>query len=280
LERKVTIDSRDSTRHSGAPAVLVIGGHDPSGAGLQADIETCFALGCHALPVVTAVTVQNTRQVASINPVAPATVAAQLRHLLTDVTHVHACKIGLLPNSAVAAAVASELRAVGNSPPLVLDPVLVSGSGYALNEAETVTALVELLPLCEVVKPNLEEARRLAGIEDPEAAAACLASASRRYVLLTGADARAPGPVVHRLYRAGQLFAEYRWPRLAGSFHGTGCTLASAVAAFLARRYSTSGAVAAALSYTWGTLDPGLRLGSHQALPDRATGAWRFRRAG
>lgn len=272
------------------PLILVIGGHDPSGAGIQADIETCFALGCHAATVVTALTVQNTHGVARILPVAPADVRAQVEHLLDDFRPFAACKIGLIPEPAVADAIAEILARLPPAAPVILDSVLAAGAGGQLARAGVAQRLHErLLPRVDLVTPNIGEAAELTrnfatatslprapatgrGEADYAEMGCALNAAGCRYVLLTGAD-EPTAEVRHRLYRAGGLYAEYAWPRLAGHYHGSGCTLAASIAAYAARGADLEIAIARGQAYTWASLACAIDVGGAQLLPGRRRSA-------
>ncbi|RMD78112.1 MAG: hydroxymethylpyrimidine/phosphomethylpyrimidine kinase [Gammaproteobacteria bacterium] len=266
------------------PVVLVLAGNDPSGgAGLQADIEALASMGCHAAPVVTALTVQDTRDVQAVYPVEPARVVEQARAVLEDLP-VGAVKIGLLGTAANAAAVHSLLTDYPRLP-VVLDPVLRAGGGRALADAELVESLrTLLLPQTTVLTPNGPEARLLAPDADgPEAAAHALVEAGCEFVLLTGGHETAipgPGPegrrtaqVVNRLYAqeggAPRLVESYAWERLPGEHHGSGCTLASALAGLLAQGEDPRSAARQAQEYTWETLRRAYRVGMGQLIPNR-----------
>jgi len=261
--------------HPTPPSVLTFAGADPTGgAGLQADLLTLAGLGCHALSVVTAVTVQDTTGVAAVQVVAADLVARQARTLLAE-TQVRAFKIGMVgspENAAVIAAVVAEHSEV----PLVVDPVLASGRGDTLADAGVVAALRErLIPRATVLTPNSAEARRLAAAPDEDAAAlpldvcaARLVAHGARWVLVTGTH-EPTREVVNVLYGTRGAVRTDRWPRLAGSYHGSGCTLASAVAARLAHGRPVPDAVHEAQEYTWQTLARAYRPGAGQAIPDR-----------
>lgn len=255
------------------PLVIVIGGLDPSGAGLQADIETCAALGVHALPITTAVTIQNTARVGRIIPLAANDVFEQITHLIHDIATPAACKIGMLPNATVIEAVGAALRTLPPTVPIVLDPVMGASSGAAFTDDETLAALRRLLPQVALVKPNSAEAQRLAQSASLASAAQFLAQSGCRYVLLSGTDDARDGRARHVLYRDGIEYAAYAWPLLGGLYHGTGCTLTTAIAAFVALDYSVEAAVAAAQNYTWRTLVNAYSIGAHQAIPARMFGA-------
>jgi hydroxymethylpyrimidine/phosphomethylpyrimidine kinase len=253
------------------PAVLAFSTSDPTGgAGIQADLLTIASLGCHPLSVLTALTAQDTRGVEALVAVEPAWITRQARVVLDDIP-VAAFKLGVLGSARNAEAVAAILAGHPRIP-VVLDPVLASGRGDALSDSETVQALRSLLlPLATVLTPNSLEARRLA-LAAPDASLAHCARALTglgcKYVLVTGTHE--PGAqVVNTLYGAGGLLREDRWPRLAGEYHGSGCTLASAIAAFLARGLAMEDAVKEAQAYTWKTLEAGFQPGRGQHLPNR-----------
>ena len=243
------------------PLVLSFAATDPTGgAGLQADVLTLAALGCHPLSVATAITVQDTHGVARIEALDAALVAEQAARLLAELA-VAAFKIGVVASAANARAIAAVLAAHARVP-VVLDPVLASGRGDALAGPATRAALLEaLLPRTTVLTPNTPEAEALGGV------AACLARGCR-YVLVTGTHAATP-EVVNTLHDAQGVVREDRWPRLAGSYHGSGCTLASAIAARLAHGDVVPEAVRAAQDYTWHALARGFRPASGQHLPLR-----------
>ncbi|MBI1965465.1 MAG: bifunctional hydroxymethylpyrimidine kinase/phosphomethylpyrimidine kinase [Betaproteobacteria bacterium] len=257
------------------PIVLVFAATDPSGgAGLQADIMTLSSMGCHPLSVVTAVTIQDTMGVDDISPIDAEWVADQARCVLEDMP-VAAFKIGLVGNVEQIAAIA---EVVSDYPevPLVLDPVLASGRGDELVSEEVVNALRELLiPQATIVTPNSLEARRLAADDSEEASGTDLAECARRmiasgceYVLITGTHENTP-EVVNTLYGENGVVRSDSWQRLSGSYHGSGCTLASAIAATLANGLEISDAVKDAQEYTWQTLKTAFRPGMGQHIPDR-----------
>jgi hydroxymethylpyrimidine/phosphomethylpyrimidine kinase len=249
------------------PAVLCISGHDPvGGAGLQADIETLAALGCHAVTAVSCLTVQDTVDVRQVAPVATGLLAAQLEAIRDDLP-IAAVKIGLLGDPALAAVVSAALTEI--PAPVVLDPVLAAGGGTDLAAAGLIQALRALLPQVDLLTPNHAEALRLTGATDPEAAAAALLAGGCGAVLLTGADAATGGEVVNRLFRPDRPARDFAWPRLPDSYHGSGCTLASACAARLALGDELEAAVEAAQDYTWRALRQAHRPGRGQALPRR-----------
>ena len=250
------------------PLVLAVGGHDPSGgAGIQADIETLAANGCRALSVVTALTTQNTCGVSRVLPQPAEQVVEQIRLLLEE-SPVAAIKVGMLGAGTTARALAGLL---GGCPdiPVVLDPVLAAGSGGALAEQDLMPALLEdLLPCCTLITPNSEEARRLSGRQDLADCAARLIQQGCASVLITGTH-ELEEQVTNRLYSLGGPLAAWDWPRLEGSYHGSGCTLAAAVAAGLGHGLSVPEAAALAQQFTWDALANALSTGRCQHTPDR-----------
>ncbi len=245
------------------PVVLALSGHDPGGgAGIQADIEAIRDQGCHAATAVTCLTVQNSCGVRAVHPVAPSLFLDQARAVLDELQPA-VIKIGLVPDAAIAEAVVRLLEAAP-SVPVVLDPVLRAGAGMALAAVEPLRAL---LPRCRLITPNRAEARTLAEAREIDTAARRLLSLGCDAVLVTGAD-EAAETVVNRLYRADGERC-WRWPKLPGSYHGSGCTLAAAIAGRLALGESTVEAVAQAQRYTFQALAQAAPLGRCQLLPRR-----------
>jgi hydroxymethylpyrimidine/phosphomethylpyrimidine kinase len=227
---------------------------------MQADLLTLAALGCHPLSVLTGLTVQDTSGVEHLEPVDAALVARQARRVLAE-SKVAAFKIGVLASADNVRAVA-EIAAAHAGVPLVLDPVLASGRGDELASDAVLTALLEwLVPRATVVTPNTIEAERLGGAKR-------LLERGCRYVLVTGTH-EAGVEVSNRLYGPAGLVREDRWQRLADSYHGSGCTLASAIAAQLAKGRAVPEAVREAQEFTWRALAAGFRTGAGQALPNR-----------
>lgn len=250
------------------PTVLVIAGLDPSGgAGLVADIQTLSALGVHSAVAATTLTVQDTRNAWEVRALDADFVFAQARTVLADMP-VAAIKLGLLGSAAIGEAVAALLTEAPDIP-VVLDPVLVASGGARLAEdalLETTRHL--LLPRATLATPSRHELVRLAsGRDDVERAAAVLASGCAN-LLVTGGDAPTDD-VCNTLYSANHAPRAYRWKRLPGSFHGSGCTLAAAAAAGLARRMSVSDAVAVAQDFTFNALKHAQQPGGGQAIPHR-----------
>lgn len=234
--------------------VLSIAGSDSGGgAGIQADLKTFSALGCYGMTAITALTAQNTVGVAGIHAVPPAFLKAQLCAVLDDIG-ADAIKIGMLhaPEIVEVVAWAIDHYRIAH---VVLDPVMVATSGDRLIEEATVDVLRrELFPRASVITPNLDEAalllsRPLRGESDLDQAAADLLAQGARAVLLKGGHL--PGnEVVDLLATSAQPWLRLRSVRIASrNVHGTGCTLSSAIAAYLARGLALPQAVERARAY-------------------------------
>ncbi|NML62490.1 hydroxymethylpyrimidine/phosphomethylpyrimidine kinase [Massilia sp. RP-1-19] len=240
------------------PAVLVFSGLDPSGgAGVAADVQAIAAQGAHALPVVTALTVQDHNWVYDVEPVDACLLTRQAR-VLAAACRIKAIKVGIPGNRANAEAIASfilRLREDHPALPMVLDPVLASGNGDPLSRGGALAAIGPLLALATVVVPNLAEAQALAGARFP-------------HLLVTGGHASGPS-VRNRWHGEGQC-RDWEWPRLAGGFHGSGCTLSAAIAGRLALGEPVVQALERAQAYCHGALASSFALGAGQRIPDRS----------
>ena len=235
------------------PSVLTIAGSDSSaGAGIQADLKTFAALGVYGTCAITAITAQNTRGVTAVQEAPPGMVAAQIDAVTADIRP-DAVKTGMLASAPIVEVVAAKVREYG-LPNLVVDPVMVAKSGDRLLRDDAVTVLRDLLlPLAAVVTPNLPEAEVLAGFaidsdEDVRRAAKEIVGLGARAVVVKGGH-REAAEAVDVLYD-GTTFRDYSAPRIdTTSTHGTGCTFASAIAAYLARGEPLAEAVGRAKEY-------------------------------
>ncbi|AGZ33447.1 hydroxymethylpyrimidine/phosphomethylpyrimidine kinase [Pseudomonas sp. SWI6] len=255
--------------YSSRPVVLCLSGHDPSGgAGLQADIEALIAQGCHAAPAVTALTVQDTVNVTDFRVLDREWVLAQANAVLAD-SDVAAVKLGMLGSIEMVDTVA-ELLSAHPHLPLVCDPVLRAGGGGRLGKDEVGYALRErLLPRATIATPNLPEARILAELPDgsaDECAEKLLPFC--KHLLITGGHGD-EDEIHNRLYSRDGQSHTWTCQRLPGSYHGSGCTLASALAGRLALGEQLQSAVRSALDYTWRTLRDAEQLGKGQFVPRR-----------
>jgi len=225
-------------------------------------------MGCHAAPVITAVTVQDTVDVKFYLPVESVEVIQQTRALLEDMV-ISAFKIGMLPTVEIVETVYSLLRDYPDTP-VVLDPVLTTGAGTALVDDDVVNALKTLLiPISRVITPNSHEARRLAnGADTLDACAQELLSLGCDMVLITGTHENT-NHVINRLYSNMRCLETYQWERLGNTYHGSGCTLSAGIAGLLAQGLEPQTAIHEAQEYTWQTLKHAFRVGMGQMIPNR-----------
>lgn len=262
------------------PRVLTVAGSDSGGgAGIQADLKTMLALGVHGMSVITAVTAQNSVGVQGTWELPIGAVRAQFTSVADDIG-VQAVKTGMLASSALVTTVADLIAGLllGADVPVVVDPVGVSKHGDPLLAADAVTAMQErLLPLATLATPNLNEVTQLTGVVvhgegDLSKAAAAVAELGPSWVLVKGGHL--DGDAVDLLFD-GQREYRFAAPRAEGKHtHGTGCTISSAIAAYLARGYAMPAAVEAAKAYVTGAIQKGFALGGGIGPVDHG---WRWR---
>lgn len=248
------------------PVVMVIGGMDPSGgAGLCADIQTLSAMGCHAAPVVTAITVQNTQNVSRFQVVEAGLVESQMRTVLDDMAPAVA-KTGMLASSEIISTVASVLADYPEIT-LIVDPVMSSNFNDSLSEGSLIEPMINLLfPLAALITPNTPEAMQLADRDCN--ADECATILSDCNCLITGTHADS-SDVINRYYQQGRKIREWTWPRLKYEYHGSGCTLAAAIAAGTAHGLEMELALEQAQQFVFNSLKAGFRPGHGQHIPDR-----------
>ncbi|MCI0735901.1 MAG: bifunctional hydroxymethylpyrimidine kinase/phosphomethylpyrimidine kinase [Beijerinckiaceae bacterium] len=241
------------------PNLLSIAGSDPGGgAGIAADLKTFAALGCNGMAVITALTAQNSQGVKSMHVPPADFAAAQIDANFEDI-EVAAVKIGMLACGAIAEEVAERL-AFYMPPFIVLDPVLSATSGGALATSDTAAAIIRhLFPLATLITPNISEAARLSGHaiapnrDGLRHAARLLHARGARAVLVKGGHLE--GATSDDLFFDGMSYRLFSAPRInTRNTHGTGCTLSSAIAAYLAKGYALPEAIGAAKTYLNGAL--------------------------
>lgn len=249
--------------------VLIIAGHDPSGgAGVHADIEAVTSLGGHASSVITCLTLQNTHNAQQVWPIETDKLIQQL-NLLADDIHFDAIKLGLLGTPEIASAVSEFIVKRLAGIPLVVDPVLVASGGGELAVEDIINSYKQkLFPLASVVTPNAHERHSLTVSSELDEQISEFLASGMQSVLLKGGDEQTQD-VVNTLYLSDGLEHELKWSRFEGEFHGSGCTLASAIAAELAKGDTIVDAVATAQSYTWSAIKHAYRPGSGQSIPNR-----------
>lgn len=252
------------------PVVMAMSGSDPTGgAGIQADVETLASLGCHTAPIITSVTAQDTTNVLETSQISERLVIEQARLVFEDM-NVAAIKIGLVSGEETARAIHTLLTDYPDVP-VVLDPIILAGGGTRLADRAVVEAISTLLvPLATVVTPNGNEARSLAPEADTlDACAMEILEQGARYVLITGGH-ELTNEVCNTLYGSHRKLNTRKWQRLNGRFHGSGCTLAAAIAAYIAHgQDDVVSASHRAQEYTWKSLQAAHQLGMGQKIPDR-----------
>jgi hydroxymethylpyrimidine/phosphomethylpyrimidine kinase len=234
--------------------VLVVAGSDSGGgAGIQADIKTVTALNGYAMSAVTALTVQNTLGVSAIHPAPREIVRRQIEAVIGDIG-ADVWKLGMLGGVGIVETVADAYGEIGEGVPLVLDPVMIAKGGTALLEEDAIDALkTTLLPIAHIATPNAPEAERLAGVpvadlDGQKRAAEKILEFGASTVLVKGGHV--PGDVVRDVFATHTGLAVFEGPRLnTRATHGTGCTLASAIAAGIAQGMDLHAAIVRARTY-------------------------------
>lgn len=243
-------------------SVMTIAGFDPSGgAGIQADIKTISALGCYATSALTALPVQNTRGVQKIYPVPIEAVGEQIRAIVDDIAP-DAVKIGMVHSTELVEVIEREVAGAAGGR-IVFDPVMVATSGHRLIEDRTIGAIVErLFPMAAVITPNMDEAAVLAGMEietvdDMRRAGERIMTMGCRALLLKGGHLRSER-LTSLFFDESGAVTELHSPRFeTRNTHGSGCTLSSAIASFLARGENLLNAVRSAQEYVEGAIRTG-----------------------
>ncbi|MDH5394980.1 MAG: bifunctional hydroxymethylpyrimidine kinase/phosphomethylpyrimidine kinase [Gammaproteobacteria bacterium] len=251
------------------PSILCLSGFDPSGgAGIQADIESIASMGGHAVPVITALTVQNTHNIKSFQAVDSNFFSEQINMLLEDIP-IKAIKIGMVASLKIIESINDTLKKYPDVP-VVYDPVLAAGGGKNLTESGMLDAIKELLlPYTTILTPNSPEARKLSGESELIECGKALLNQGCESILLTGSHENSEH--VDNMWFQNHSHAEtFSWERLPGEYHGSGCTLASAISALVAQGLDAFTAVNEAQDYSWNTLKHAYRISEHgQLIPNR-----------
>lgn len=241
------------------PTVLTIAGTDPTGgAGIQADLKTFSALGCYGMSVITALVAQNTCGVRAIHSVSPDFVLAQLQAVMEDVLP-DAIKIGMVHSLELVNVIAKVLKQYPQIP-VVFDPVMIATSGDRLIEERTIEAIVtQLFPLSALITPNMDEASLLAGmsvktVEDMKVSAEKIMDMGTNALLLKGGHLESAQLTSLLIGKKGLIKALYSDKIETKNMHGSGCTLSSAIAAYLARGFALAEAVSKAQDYVHGAI--------------------------
>ena len=255
------------------PTILSIAGHDPTGgAGITADIETINELGGHACSIITANTVQNSENLHSFEPVSTKLIDKQFSCLLEDFD-IRAIKIGLI-GSRETLDLLIELLSQAPGIPVVLDPILAAGGGTPVSNQAFIEELsTGLLPYVSLITPNIPEAKKLTNLRKPDDSAQVLMALGCENVLITGTHSDSE-QVIHRLYSKEFGKLTIKTPRLVDSYHGSGCTLSSAISFYIASGHSITNAVKLAQEFTYASLVNADKPGHFQSFPVRNAKLW------
>ncbi len=247
------------------PIVLCFSGHDASGgAGIQADLETIASLGGHACSIITALTVQNTQEVISVHPIDAKLMQQAVDCLLKDIRP-KAIKIGIIGSVDALEVIVSTIKKLPDIP-VVLDPVLASGSGNTeMAKAELIQQMInKLMPLTTVITPNTPELLQLVKSHNPP----LLNQMGCDYALITGTHAETD-QVNNELYFNERMLDVMTVDRLKNDYHGSGCTLAAAISTMLAFGLDPLHACKEAVDFTYASLQTGFKIGQGQHIPNR-----------
>ena len=252
---------------TGLPAdtVLLFSGLDPSGAaGIVADIETINQFGLTSLPIITTLTVQNSQEIKVVETTSQTLIEAQFQALTEDIAF-QTIKIGLLGSLGQ---VKTIIKLLNTKPELsiILDPIITSGNDEVLLDEDVINVMRnELIPLVTILTPNLAELSYLAPNLDEQSA---VSSLDCPWILVTTADS-SEVEIEHRLYHHSKLVGQFPYKKLPGKYHGSGCTLTSAISALIASGVPVKIACKRALDYTYQTLLSAKKLGKMQYHPNR-----------
>ena len=252
---------------TGLPAdtVLLFSGLDPSGAaGVVADIETINQFGLTSLPIITTLTVQNSQEIKVVETTSQTLIEAQFQALTEDIAF-QTIKIGLLGSLGQ---VKTIIKLLNTKPELsiILDPIITSGNDEVLLDEDVINVMRnELIPLVTILTPNLAELSYLAPNLDEQSA---VSSLDCPWILVTTADS-SEVEIEHRLYHHSKLVGQFPYKKLPGKYHGSGCTLTSAISALIASGVPVKIACKRALDYTYQTLLSAKKLGKMQYHPNR-----------
>lgn len=251
------------------PSVLCLSGFDPSGgAGIQADIESIASMGGHAVPVITSNTVQNTINVSRTEAVDSSFFSQQINNIFENIT-IKVIKIGMIGSPEITEVIHSILNQYADLP-VIYDPVLASGAGTRFVDEENLKAIQKLIiPFTTILTPNSPEARVLSGEDDLVQCGKTLMQKGCESVLITGTH-ESNEHVDNLWFNEGQLIETFSWERLPYEYHGSGCTLASAIAALVAQGLDGFNAVNEAQDYSWNALKQAYRISQEgQYIPNR-----------
>jgi hydroxymethylpyrimidine/phosphomethylpyrimidine kinase len=257
------IQNRSKPKH-----ILIVSGHDPCGAGIQADIETCQALECYPATIITGITAQNTRKLSKIKNLSAYDFRVQLETLLDEFSP-EVCKVGLINSFDLMATLSEIVKDRLPTIPIVVDPILNAGSGAKLFSEEIISGYLNcLIPIAEIITPNQKELKLLSRKKVLSAGVDQLLSSGCKNVLVT--DIYPRKKMIHNhLYSKIHEEEKFEMERFSGIYHGTGCTLSSAIACQLANGADIKNAVNSAQKYTHATVQFAHDFGWEQLIPNR-----------
>ena len=247
------------------PVVLAIGGHDPTGgAGIQSDIETITSHDCHAVSLITCLTSQNTERFLTLDPVNPSTFATQAKTLISDI-HIDVIKIGAVGNFKIVEKIYDLINSMQNTA-VIVDPVIKSSTGGLLANKETIEALKSLiLPKSFLITPNLDEVKALSGEDNLDQSLEALCELCQQYILVKDVE-ESEKSVINNLYSKSKLLKHWESPRKEGQFHGTGCSLASSIACFIAKSVNILESIDLAQKHTLKAINNSIGIGKGQKI--------------
>lgn len=248
--------------------ILVIGGHDPSGgAGIQADIETVSALGAHACSLITCHTVQNSQSMNNQYPSSATIFREQANALLQDIEF-SAIKIGAISSIGILKEIIQILESL-NEIPIVVDPVIAASYGSEFGEPTLFKEIFNsLLPMTSLITPNLSELNQLTALSKNDDAIQTILNTGCKGLLLTNTDSHKDKKIEH-IYHSSDTQHIFECQRLEGEFHGSGCTLSTAIATYLSIETDIPKAISMAIDYTVNSIQHAKRPGKGQAIPKR-----------
>jgi hydroxymethylpyrimidine/phosphomethylpyrimidine kinase len=250
------------------PIVLVLGGHDPSGAGIQADIETCNAMKCYPVSIVTCTTNQNFKSIINVSSCLTSEVLSTIDTVLEEFTP-KACKLGMIGSLELVIGLGEMIQKKLKKTPIVVDPVLASGSGKSVANQEIIDAYLKyVVPQATIVTPNLDELCKLGGSPDSLESISHILSSGCQALLATDINPTEP-TITNYLYRAEKKSLCYEMVRYRGTYHGTGCTLASGIAAQLALGENLETAIEKAQQFVHLAVERAMDFGLSQKIPNR-----------
>ncbi len=245
-------------------SILVLSGLDPTGgAGLSADIETMAQIGVNALPIATAITVQNSTNFISSNAIAVDIIKAQIKHLAQDINF-KAIKIGLLANEEQISTII-EIAKTYKHLPIILDPIIITSTNKQLLTKSAINRLIYLVNIATVITPNMAELQILTNTKNEQIA---ISKLKTDWILLTKTDI-SKTIINHQLYYKNKVYKTFSYNKIAANFHGSGCTLSSSIASYVAKGNKIDKACELGLDYTYKSLLPKYKIAKNQFHPQR-----------